>query len=75
MEEHSAIQEHIEQLTKVQLLIGEHNLQQKALRNKIPNYMPPKIYFTLRNCYEGLRTQKLRFINHKNKLQSKVSDN
>tara|TARA_Y100000310_G_scaffold334603_1_gene414761 strand:- start:2089 stop:2337 length:249 start_codon:yes stop_codon:yes gene_type:complete len=75
MEEYSTIQEHIKQIIKVQLLIGKHNLKQQRARDNIPSYAPSGMYFKLRNCAESLRIQKLKFIQHKNNLQSKVGGN
>ena len=75
MEEYGAIQEHIGQLTKVQLMIRRYNFKQQRSRKDIQGYVPDGMYFTLRNYAEELRIQKLRLIKHKNKLQSKLSKN
>lgn len=75
MENYSAIQEHINQLTRVQTLIAKHNLKQTQARNKIINYLPPKIYFQLRNCAEKMNSERKRFISYQNKQKATIGNN
>ena len=44
-----------QQITKVQLWIGQHNLKFERLRTPDTNYIPPSIFFQLRDKYEALR--------------------